>query len=39
MGYNNDPKTTFAEIQEFFRLLEERVKKKLQQGTAGAATK
>lgn len=35
MDYNNDPKTTFADTQEFFRLLEERIQKRLQQGTAG----
>lgn len=29
MDYNNDPKTTFADVQRFFALLEERVKKRL----------
>jgi hypothetical protein len=29
MDYNNDPKTTFADVQEFFTLLEERIKKRL----------
>lgn len=29
MDYNNDPKTTFADVQEFFQLLEERVEKRL----------
>ncbi len=28
MGYNNDPKTTFADIQKFFRILEERIVKR-----------
>ena len=27
--YNNDPTTTFADIQHFFRLLEERISKRL----------
>src|SRR5437868_13826859 len=27
--YNNDPKTTFADVQRFFALLEERIKKRL----------
>ena len=27
--YNNDPTTTFADIQNFFRLLEERISKRL----------
>jgi hypothetical protein len=29
MGYNNDPTTTFADIQKFFRLLDERIAKRL----------
>ena len=29
MDYNNDPKTTFADVQRFFILLEERIKKRL----------
>jgi hypothetical protein len=29
MDYNNDPKTTFADVQKFFILIEERIKKKL----------
>jgi hypothetical protein len=29
MGYNNDPTTTFADIQKVFRLLEERIAKRL----------
>jgi len=31
MGYNNDPKTTFADIQKLFRLLEERIAKRLKE--------
>jgi len=31
MDYNNDPTTTFADIQKFFRLLEERITKRLQE--------
>jgi hypothetical protein len=29
MDYNNDPKTTFVDIQEFFRLLKVRIREKL----------
>lgn len=29
MGYNNDPKTTFADVQRFFALLEQRIQKRL----------
>ena len=29
MNYNNDPKTTFADVQRFFNLLEERIQKRL----------
>jgi len=29
MNYNNDPKTTFADVQKFFNLLEERIQKRL----------
>ena len=29
MGYNNDPTTTFADIQKVFRLMEERITKRL----------
>jgi len=29
MDYNNDPKTTFADVQRFFALLEQRIKKRL----------
>jgi hypothetical protein len=27
--YNNDPKTTFSDVQKFFTLLEERIQKRL----------
>jgi hypothetical protein len=30
MDYNNDPKTTFADVQKFFNLLEERIQKQLE---------
>jgi hypothetical protein len=29
MGYNNDPKTTFADVQKLFDIVEERIKKEL----------
>ena len=29
MDYNNDPKTTFADVQKFFALLERRIEKRL----------
>jgi hypothetical protein len=29
MEYNNDPKTTFADVQKFFNLIEARIKKRL----------
>ena len=29
MDFNNDPKTTFADVQKFFSLIEERIKKRL----------
>jgi hypothetical protein len=29
MDYNNDPRTTFADTQKFFRLLEERIANRL----------
>lgn len=29
MDYNNDPKTTFSDVQKFFALLEERIQKRL----------
>jgi hypothetical protein len=29
MGYNNDPTTTFADVQKVFRLLQERIEKRL----------
>ena len=31
MGYNNDPTTTFADVQRFFQLLEERISKRLKE--------
>jgi hypothetical protein len=31
MGYNNDPRTTFADIQKVFQLLEERIVKGLEE--------
>lgn len=33
--YNNDPKTTFADVQRFFSLLEDRIRKRLaEQGSS-----
>lgn len=29
MDYNNDPKTTFEDVQKFFTIIEERIKKRL----------
>lgn len=29
MNYNNDPKTTFADVQRFFNVVEDRIKKRL----------
>jgi hypothetical protein len=29
MDYNNDPKTTFTDVQKFFNIVEERIKKRL----------
>jgi len=29
MDFNNDPKTTFTDVQKFFLLIEERIKKQL----------
>jgi hypothetical protein len=31
MGYNNDPTTTWADVQRFFKLLEARVGKRLEE--------
>jgi len=39
MNYNNDPKTTFADTQEFFQLVEERIEKRLKQGTTDVPKK
>jgi hypothetical protein len=33
MDYNNDPSTTFANVEKFFALLDERVKKRLAEET------
>ncbi|HKN75265.1 MAG TPA: hypothetical protein VJW94_08810 [Candidatus Acidoferrum sp.] len=33
--YNNDPTTTFADVQKFFRLLEERISKRLAEESQG----
>ena len=30
--YNNDPRTTFADVQRFFDLLEARIQKRLEEG-------
>jgi len=35
MDYNNDPTTTFADIQKFFRLLEDRIPKRLTEESQG----
>jgi hypothetical protein len=29
MDYNNDPRTTFADVQTFFALLEKRISERL----------
>jgi hypothetical protein len=29
MDYNNDPKTTFADVEKFFTILQERIKRQL----------
>lgn len=31
MDYNNDPKTTFADIQNVFRLIEQRINQRLRE--------
>jgi len=36
MDYNNDPTTTFADIQKFFRLLQDRISKRLTEQSQGA---
>ena len=33
--YNNDPMTTFADVQKFFQLLEERISKRLEEESRG----
>jgi hypothetical protein len=35
MDYNNDPRTTFADVQKVFRLLEERIAKRLMEQEQG----
>ena len=37
MDYNNDPTTTFADIQKFFRLLEDRINIRLREESQGIA--
>jgi hypothetical protein len=36
MGYNNDPKTTFADIREVFGLLEQRITERLREQSSRA---
>jgi hypothetical protein len=35
MGFNNDPRTTFADTQKFFRVLEDRIAKRVAKETTG----
>jgi hypothetical protein len=35
MDYNNDPTTTFADVQKFFRLLEDRISARLRDESQG----
>jgi len=37
MGYNNDPTTTFADVQKVFQLLEDRIAKRLAEASPGSA--
>jgi hypothetical protein len=37
MDYNNDPTTTFANVQDFFRRLEDRLRMRLQEQSAGSS--
>ena len=39
MDYNNDPATTFADIQKFFRLLEDRITIRLKEQSQGGTSK
>ena len=39
MDYNNDPRTTFADTQEFFRLLEERIATRLSRQLKDSSSK
>jgi len=34
MNYNNDPKTSFADIQKFFAILEQRIENRLAAASA-----
>ena len=35
MDYNNDPTTTFTDVQKFFRLLQNRITKRLREESQG----
>lgn len=35
MDYNNDPTTTFADVQKFFQLLDDRVRQRLKEQSGG----
>jgi hypothetical protein len=35
MDYNNDPTTTFADVQKFFRLLGDRISTRLRDESQG----
>jgi hypothetical protein len=39
MHYNNDPATTFFDVQKFFQLLEERIEARLDEQGAPRAGK
>jgi hypothetical protein len=39
MGYNNDPKTTFADIQKVFQLLHDHIEKRLNEQSLSQAPK
>ena len=39
MDYNNDPTTTFADIQKFFRLLQDRIARRLREESQGRISK
>jgi hypothetical protein len=38
MDYNNDPKTTFADIQKVFRLIEKRINQRLREAPSAKLT-